>query len=50
MLTFVKDYKKDDGLRQSFDALAKKTFGISFEDWYQNGCWDDNYIDRKSVV
>ena len=44
MLTFVKDYKKDDGLRQSFDALAKKTFGISFEDWYQNGCWDDNYI------
>ncbi len=44
MLTFVKDYKKDDGLRQSFDALAKNTFGISFEAWYQNGCWDDNYI------
>lgn len=44
MLTFVKDYKNDDGLRQSFDALAKNTFGISFEAWYQNGCWDDNYI------
>jgi len=44
MLTFVKDYKKDEGLRQSFDALAKNTFGISFEAWYQNGCWDDNYI------
>ena len=44
MLTFVKDYKNDDGLRQSFDALAKNTFGISFDVWYQNGCWDDNYI------
>ncbi len=44
MLTFVKDYKNDDGLRQSFDTLAKNTFGISFEAWYQNGCWDDNYI------
>lgn len=44
MLTFVKNYKNDDGLRQSFDALAINTFGISFEAWYQNGCWDDNYI------
>lgn len=44
MLTFVKDYKNDEGLRKSFDALAKNTFGISFEAWYQNGCWDDNYI------
>lgn len=44
MLTFVKNYKKDDSLRQSFDTLAKNTFGISFEAWYQNGCWDDNYI------
>lgn len=41
---FIKDYKDNDKLRLSFDALAKETFGISFETWYQNGYWNENYI------
>lgn len=44
MLTFVKNYKEDETLRRSLSALAKSTFGISFEAWYQKGCWDDHYI------
>lgn len=36
---------KDDGeLRYSFNELAKKIFGLDFEDWYQNGYWGDGYI------
>jgi len=44
MLTFVKDYKEQESLRLSFDALARETFGISFEKWYQEGYWDGHYI------
>jgi GNAT superfamily N-acetyltransferase len=43
-MEFIKDYKTNDALRLSFDALAKNTFGISFEAWYQDGCWNDQYI------
>ena len=43
-MNFVKNYKNDDGLRQSFCALALDTFGISFEPWYQAGSWSDAYI------
>lgn len=43
-MEFVKNYKTNDALRLSFDALAKNTFGISFEAWYQDGCWNDRYI------
>ena len=24
--------------------LAKKTFGIDFEGWYENGLWKEDYI------
>lgn len=43
-MEFIKNYKTNDALRLSFDALAKSTFGISFEAWYQDGCWNDRYI------
>lgn len=43
-MEFIIDYKSNDALRLSFDALAKNTFGISFEKWYQDGCWSDRYI------
>ncbi len=43
-MEFIKNYKTNDALRLSFDALAKSTFGISFEAWYQDGCWNDYYI------
>lgn len=41
---FVTDYKHDIPLRLSFNHLARQVFGIDFEEWYQRGCWDDNYI------
>lgn len=36
--------KENRTLRKSFSALAEKTFGISFEEWYRNGYWGDNYL------
>jgi len=41
---FIKDYKDKTNYRLSFNNLAKKTFGIDFEAWYQQGFWNDNYI------
>ncbi len=40
----ISNYRKDDELRRSFNALAERTFGLSFENWYQNGFWNDKYI------
>ena len=49
MYEIVKHYRDNKTLRDSFNALAEKTFGLNFEDWYQNGFWKDNY-DPYSVV
>lgn len=38
------DYKNNDQLRLSFNRLAKRTFGIDFETYYQRGFWRDQYI------
>ncbi|ACL70801.1 GNAT family N-acetyltransferase [Halothermothrix orenii] len=43
-LKLISDYKNNDILRKSFNDLAKRVFGISFENWYQQGLWGDNYI------
>ncbi len=40
----VSNYKDSDELRQSFNNLADRTFGIDFEQWYQRGVWNDRYI------
>lgn len=56
MHNVVKDYRNNVALRKSFNELAGKTFGINFEDWYQNGFWTDKYnpysivIDEKIVA
>ena len=39
----IKNYRDNAQLRASFNELAKKTFWIDFEDWYQNGYWTDLY-------
>lgn len=39
-----KNVKNHDALRRSFNTLAKETFGLSFETWYQNGYWGEKYI------
>ena len=44
MCELIKNYQNNSALRQSFNELAQKTFGLSFESWYQNGFWRNNYI------
>ena len=40
----IKDYRDNYDLRQSFNQLAINTFGLDFEDWYQNRYWKEKYI------
>ena len=46
----IKNYKDIKELRSRFNDLAKKTFGIDFEDWYQNGYWTDRYNPYSIVM
>ncbi len=43
MYKIKKDYRDDAALRHSFNELAKRTFLLDFEDWYQNGLWTERY-------
>ncbi len=45
-----KNYRNNESLRASFNRLAEKTFGLNFENWYQNGFWMDNYIPYSVVI
>ncbi|MBQ9118735.1 MAG: GNAT family N-acetyltransferase [Lachnospiraceae bacterium] len=49
-LAVIKNYRNDEALRHSFNELAKKTFWIDFEDWYQNGYWTDKYNPYSIVL
>lgn len=49
MYQIIKNYRNNDELRKSFNELAGKTFGLNFEDWYQNGFWGENYIPYSIV-
>jgi len=49
MYEIIKGYQKDNNLRNSFNTLALETFGLNFEDWYQNGFWGENYIPYSIV-
>ncbi|WP_440119564.1 GNAT family N-acetyltransferase [Paenibacillus sp. QZ-Y1] len=40
----ISDYKKVDTYKESFNALAKMIFELDFKQWYEKGCWNDNYI------
>ena len=40
----VSDYKHIKTYKESFNELAKKVFGIDFKKWYEEGCWNENYI------
>lgn len=42
-MQIIKHYRNDAALRRSFNELAEATFGLNFENWYQNGFWGDNY-------
>lgn len=41
---FVIGNGKDDKYRAGINALTEKTFGFSFENWYQGGFWKNQYI------
>jgi predicted N-acetyltransferase YhbS len=40
---FIKGYRHNEELRNSFNELASGTFGINFEKWYESGFWTDKY-------
>lgn len=50
VVTIVKDYRNNPQLRASFNRLAKATFGLDFEPWYQNGFWTENYNPYSVVL
>ena len=50
MYNIIKDYHDNEILRASFNTLAEKTFGLNFEDWYQNGFWGDKYNPYSIVI
>ena len=47
--SIIHAYRDDPRLRQSFNRLARDTFGLDFEPWYQNGFWGGQY-DPWSLV
>lgn len=46
----IKNYRNDDRLRAGFNKLAQRTFQINFEDWYQNGYWNDQYNPYSIII
>lgn len=46
----IKSYRHNNYLRSSLNNLAKDTFGISFEEWYKNGYWGDEYNPYSAVI
>ncbi|WP_028594623.1 GNAT family N-acetyltransferase [Paenibacillus assamensis] len=47
---YVTHVKADVQLRSSFFQLAKETFELDFEPWYQKGYWGDRYITYTLVT
>ena len=43
-MKLIKQIKEDPQLRDSFNGLAMKTFGLSFAEWWRRGYWTDSYI------
>lgn len=49
-LRLVKGYREQDVLRESFMELARATFDLDFQDWYENGYWGENYVPYSMAV
>ena len=45
----VNDYRNNESLKESFNALAMKTFELDFRGWYNRGYWNDKYIPYSFV-
>ena len=50
MSNVISNYRDNKELRDSFNELAGKVFGLNFEGWYQNGFWKENYNPYSVVV
>ncbi len=48
-IRIVRQIRDDAAMRGSFLRLAQQVFGLSFEEWYQNGYWTDRYIPYAAV-
>ena len=48
-IRIVRQIRDDAALRRSFLRLAQGVFGLSFEEWYQNGYWTDRYVPYAAV-
>lgn len=44
LYTYCDAVKDDPAVRRSFDELAGRSFGLSFESWYRAGYWTDAYV------
>jgi GNAT superfamily N-acetyltransferase len=42
--TFLIGYQKEVKYRASFNNLVEEIFGISFEEWYRAGYWNEKYV------
>ena len=49
-LLYTTKVREDARLRESFNALTRKTFGFDFADWYAAGQWTDAYIPHVLVL
>ena len=49
-MELFKNYRDDKALRDSFNELAGRVFDLNFEQWYQNGFWQDNYNPHSVVI
>ena len=41
---FIKDYKENEELRNSFFELTHSVFGLDLKSWYEKGYWGSRYI------
>ena len=48
-LTIAPAIREEPGLRESFNALAGKVFGLDFEPWHRAGYWTDRYRPNSLV-
>lgn len=44
VLQYIKDYRDNKELRESFFELANNVFGLNFVNWYEKGFWGSNYV------
>ncbi|OCA80880.1 GNAT family N-acetyltransferase [Pseudobacillus wudalianchiensis] len=47
---FIKDYKENEELRNSFFQLAHSVFGLNLQNWHEKGYWGSRYIPFSYVA